>query len=155
MINALPVGVCSTVAPRRLYSTWSLLDESGPIGLALGEICPIGCAAGGARRVSSERMTRECALGTWAIRWAPWMWRLETSLTKDGMAMNPFEDPDAMYLVLVNDEGQHSLWPVFVDVPDGWNAVFGEAGREECLDYIEKSWTDMRPKSLIAAMEKN
>jgi len=32
---------------------------------------------------------------------------------------NPFEDPDAGYLVLVNDENQHSLWPVSVTVPDG------------------------------------
>jgi MbtH protein len=66
---------------------------------------------------------------------------------------NPFEDPDASYLVLINDEGQHSLWPVFADVPDGWQVAFGEAGRQECLDFIEESWTDMRPKSLIKAME--
>jgi MbtH protein len=68
---------------------------------------------------------------------------------------NPFEDPDAHYLVLVNDEGQHSLWPLFVDVPDGWQVTFGEDGRQECLDYIERSWTDMRPKSLIRAMEEH
>ena len=68
---------------------------------------------------------------------------------------NPFEDPDAKYLVLVNDEGQHSLWPVFADVPDGWQVTFGEDGRQECLDFIEKSWTDMRPKSLIKAMEED
>ncbi|MFF7591549.1 MbtH family protein [Kitasatospora purpeofusca] len=66
---------------------------------------------------------------------------------------NPFEDPDASYRVLVNAEGQHSLWPAFADVPEGWDQVFGEAGRQECLDYIEREWTDMRPKSLIAAME--
>jgi MbtH protein len=66
---------------------------------------------------------------------------------------NPFEDPDAEYLVLVNAENQHSLWPVFAAVPDGWETVFGKAGRQDCLDYIEKSWTDMRPKSLIEAME--
>ena len=66
--------------------------------------------------------------------------------------MNPFDDPDANFLVLVNDEGQHSLWPVFADVPGGWQTVFGQAPRQECLDYIEKSWTDMRPKSLIKAM---
>nr|WP_202488310.1 MbtH family protein [Streptomyces sp. SID5473] len=72
--------------------------------------------------------------------------------SKDRVVPNPFEDPDASYLVLVNDEGQHSLWPVFVDVPDGWRTVFGEAPRTECLEYIEKSWTDMRPKSLIEAM---
>ena len=65
---------------------------------------------------------------------------------------NPFEDPDAGYLVLVNDENQHSLWPVSVTVPDGWKTVFGEAGRQECLDYVERSWTDMRPKSLRERM---
>ncbi|WKV76112.1 MbtH family protein [Streptomyces sp. PCS3-D2] len=69
------------------------------------------------------------------------------------MMTNPFDDPDANYLVLVNDEGQYSLWPVFVDVPEGWNKVFGEAGRQECLDHIEQNWTDMRPKSLIDAMQ--
>ena len=67
---------------------------------------------------------------------------------------NPFEDPDAKYFVLINDEGQHSLWPIFADVPDGWQVIFGEDGRQECLDFIEKSWTDMRPKSLIKAMEE-
>jgi MbtH protein len=66
---------------------------------------------------------------------------------------NPFEDADASYFVLVNDEGQHSLWPVFVDVPEGWTVVFGEADRASCLEFVENSWTDMRPKSLIAQME--
>jgi MbtH protein len=65
---------------------------------------------------------------------------------------NPFDDPDAGYVVLVNDEGQHSLWPVTADVPHGWGVTFGEAARQECLDFIEESWRDMRPKSLIEAM---
>lgn len=69
------------------------------------------------------------------------------------MATNPFEDEDARYFVLINDEGQYSLWPVFADVPDGWEITFGEDGRQECLDFIEKNWTDMRPKSLIRLME--
>jgi MbtH protein len=68
---------------------------------------------------------------------------------------NPFEDPEASYLVLVNDEGQHSLWPTFIDVPEGWQVIFGEKGRQECLDFIESNWRDLRPKSLIEAMEKN
>ncbi|WP_431934288.1 MbtH family protein [Nonomuraea jabiensis] len=66
---------------------------------------------------------------------------------------NPFEDPDGRYLVLVNDENQHSLWPVFADVPDGWTVAHQEDSREACLEYIEKNWTDMRPLSLIKAME--
>ena len=69
--------------------------------------------------------------------------------------MNPFEDADASYLVLVNDEGQHSLWPAFAEVPDGWDVVHGEAARQDCLEFIEKSWQDMRPKSLIAETQGN
>lgn len=65
---------------------------------------------------------------------------------------NPFEDENALYLVLRNAEGQFSLWPTFVDVPDGWETVFGEAARAACLDFIERTWTDMRPKSLVDAM---
>ena len=67
---------------------------------------------------------------------------------------NPFEDTDANFFVLVNDEGQHSLWPVFAEVPAGWTVVHGEAARESCVDYVERNWTDMRPKSLIAAMDQ-
>ncbi|WP_217545220.1 MbtH family NRPS accessory protein [Streptomyces sp. GbtcB6] len=65
---------------------------------------------------------------------------------------NPFEDPDAEYLVLRNAEHQYSLWPVFVDLPGGWDVVFGAAPRDDCDAYIEATWTDMRPKSLTDAM---
>jgi len=67
--------------------------------------------------------------------------------------MNPFDDPESRYLVLVNDEGQHSLWPSFVEVPAGWTIVLHEASRQACIEYIDTNWTDMRPKSLIEAME--
>jgi MbtH protein len=67
---------------------------------------------------------------------------------------NPFEDPTADYLVLKNDEGQYSLWPVFSEIPAGWSKAHGPARRPACLEYIETHWTDMRPKSLIAAMEE-
>jgi MbtH protein len=66
---------------------------------------------------------------------------------------NPFENPDGSYFALINDEGQYSLWPTFVDVPDGWRIVHGEDSRQACLDYIEENWTDMRPASLIRDME--
>jgi len=66
---------------------------------------------------------------------------------------NPFDDPDGTFLVLVNAEGQHSLWPSFTDVPGGWTVTFGPAPRQDCLDHVERNWTDMRPKSLIEAME--
>ncbi|WP_031470158.1 MbtH family protein [Sciscionella sediminilitoris] len=69
------------------------------------------------------------------------------------MSTNPFEDPDGRYLVLINDELQYSLWPSFVEVPDGWKVVLEETDRQSALDYIEENWTDMRPKSLADAMD--
>ncbi|MGX1759805.1 MbtH family protein [Streptomyces lydicus] len=69
------------------------------------------------------------------------------------MSTNPFEDNDARYLALINDEGQYSLWPVFADVPAGWRAAREEGSREEILAFISEQWTDMRPLSLVRAME--
>lgn len=66
---------------------------------------------------------------------------------------NPFEDPDGTYLVLINDEGQHSLWPAFIEVPAGWIVTHPADTRSACLDYINQHWTDMRPQSLIDAMD--
>lgn len=67
------------------------------------------------------------------------------------MTTNPFEDENGSYLVLVNDENQHSLWPADIDVPAGWRTTFGPAARAACLEHIETHWTDMRPASLIRA----
>jgi MbtH protein len=68
------------------------------------------------------------------------------------MATNPFDDEDGSFFVLVNDEHQHSLWPAFIEVPAGWTVVHGEDSRAACLDYVERNWTDMRPRSLVEAM---
>lgn len=66
---------------------------------------------------------------------------------------NPFDDEAGKFCVLINEEAQHSLWPSFVDVPSGWQQVFGIANRADCLAYIEEHWSDMRPKSLRADFE--
>ena len=63
---------------------------------------------------------------------------------------NPFDDPDGTFLVLVNGEGQHSLWPEFAEVPAGWTAAFGPASRADCLSRIDREWTDLRPRSLTS-----
>jgi MbtH protein len=68
------------------------------------------------------------------------------------MSTNPFDDKDGRFYVLVNDEEQHSLWPTFSPVPEGWRIVFGEESRDACIAYVEENWTDMRPKSLRDAM---
>jgi MbtH protein len=61
--------------------------------------------------------------------------------------MNPFDDEDGTFVVLVNDEEQHSLWPDQLVVPDGWRVVHPAGPRQACLDYIEEHWTDLRPLS--------
>jgi MbtH protein len=70
------------------------------------------------------------------------------------VATNPFENENGVYHVLVNDEGQHSIWPEFVPVPQGWTIVHKSASRQSCLEFVEQNWTDMRPKSLIKAMDE-
>lgn len=72
--------------------------------------------------------------------------------TKRGVPVsNPFEDADARYHVLVNDEAQYSLWPVTIACPDGWTVVHDDDSRSACITYIEEHWTDMRPASLVRA----
>ena len=66
---------------------------------------------------------------------------------------NPFDDPDGTFLVLVNDEGQHSLWPAFAPVPAGWTVAHERDTRQACLDHVDAHWTDMRPRSLVASMD--
>lgn len=71
--------------------------------------------------------------------------------------MNPFDDPDGTFLVLVNHEEQHSLWPSFKEVPGGWKVVCGPDNRDACMKYIEENWTDITPLSVrkaIAAKRK-
>ncbi len=58
-----------------------------------------------------------------------------------------------LYHVVVNEEGQYSIWRSHLPIPEGWRAV-GEPGTEqECLDQVAVLWTDMRPLSLIKAAQ--
>jgi MbtH protein len=67
---------------------------------------------------------------------------------------NPFDDENGIHHVLINAEGQHSLWPSFIDVPEGWTIIHKSDNRAACLELIDKNWTDMRPNSLIKRMKK-
>ncbi|CAL9668976.1 MbtH family protein [Streptomyces sp. enrichment culture] len=69
------------------------------------------------------------------------------------MSTNPFDDADGRFLVLVNHEGQHSLWPSFAEVPGGWTVAFEENTRAACLEYVETNWTDLRPRSLAESAD--
>jgi len=70
--------------------------------------------------------------------------------------MNRDEQEDTtIYKVVVNHEEQYSIWPDGREVPLGWRDVGKSGTKEECLAYIKKVWTDMRPLSLRKKMEED
>ena len=56
-----------------------------------------------------------------------------------------------LFQAVVNTEEQHSVWPLGRELTAGWRATGFVGTREECLDHIERIWTDMRPLSLRTA----
>ena len=62
------------------------------------------------------------------------------------------QDTETRYTVVVNDEGQYSIWAADRELPSGWQAAGTDGTREECLAEIGRVWTDMRPTSLRRAM---
>jgi MbtH protein len=56
------------------------------------------------------------------------------------------------YFVVINDEEQYSIWLASRDIPPGWRNIGDARSKAECLEEIEKVWTDMRPRSLREAM---
>lgn len=58
-----------------------------------------------------------------------------------------------LFNVVVNDEGQYSIWWDGRELPAGWRAEGTRGSKEECLAHIDEVWTDMRPLSLRRRME--
>lgn len=64
-----------------------------------------------------------------------------------GGALTDLQDA-SVYEVVINHEEQYSIWPQEQQVPLGWSKVGIQGTKDECLDYIERVWTDMRPLSV-------
>lgn len=58
-----------------------------------------------------------------------------------------------MYKVVINHEQQYSIWPAERENPPGWVDAPKVGTKQECLDYIQQVWTDMRPLSLRQSMD--
>ncbi|MEU8887882.1 MbtH family NRPS accessory protein [Streptomyces sp. NPDC048442] len=60
------------------------------------------------------------------------------------MTTSPFDAPEAetanepTHLLLRNGRGAHSLWPVFRQVPDGWETVHGPAPYGQCVAHLQE-----------------
>lgn len=64
------------------------------------------------------------------------------------------DDDNQEYICLINDEEQYSLWFAWKKIPEGWRQVGPKGSKKVCGEYIQKVWTDMRPKSLRMEMER-
>ena len=62
-------------------------------------------------------------------------------------------EDNRQYKVVVNHEEQYSIWAIDRDNPPGWRDAGCSGTKAECLDYIGKVWTDMRPLSLRKSMD--
>jgi MbtH protein len=60
----------------------------------------------------------------------------------------PGAQDSLQYAVVINDEEQYSIWPEGRDLPAGWRLDGFTGTEDECLAYIDETWTDMRPASL-------
>jgi MbtH protein len=63
------------------------------------------------------------------------------------------QEDTRIYVVVMNHEEQYSIWLKGKQIPGGWKTVEKEGLKTECLEYIDKTWTDMRPLSLRLKME--
>ncbi len=61
--------------------------------------------------------------------------------------LNPFDNPELKFFVLINAEEQYSLWPAIRPIPNGWHVRLGPESKSACEAYIETNWTDIRPLS--------
>jgi MbtH protein len=66
----------------------------------------------------------------------------------EGFSVSTIDDENQVFLVVANAEGQHSIWPDFKPVPEGWREVGFRGLKKACLEHIAEVWTDMRPLSL-------
>jgi len=56
-----------------------------------------------------------------------------------------------VYLAVVNDEEQYSIWLEGTALPNGWRAAGKSGTKSECLAWIKEVWIDMTPASLRAS----
>jgi MbtH protein len=64
------------------------------------------------------------------------------------------DEDSTLYVVVMNDEEQFSIWPKHKTFPLGWTASGKEGQKQECLAHIDEVWTDMRPLSLRIKMQE-
>ena len=66
------------------------------------------------------------------------------------------ESPDeSTYIVAVNDQGQHAVWPAELVLPAGWRQRSAVMPRRACLAAIAAAWPDITPVSVRRAGQRS
>ncbi len=52
---------------------------------------------------------------------------------------------NSAWLAVRNEEGRHSIWPVDLSLPHGWNEAGYRGDKSGCLEWISENWVDSRP----------
>jgi MbtH protein len=66
--------------------------------------------------------------------------------------LNNVNADERHYFVVVNDEQQYSIWPIYKELPTGWYREGTTGTMDGCLARISAIWNDMRPQSLRLRM---
>ena len=62
------------------------------------------------------------------------------------------ESPDeSTYVVTVNDQGQHAVWPAELALPAGWRQQSAVMPKPACLAAVAAAWKDIAPVSVREA----
>jgi MbtH protein len=59
----------------------------------------------------------------------------------------PTTDTETPWIVLVNSQGEHSLWPACSAIPAGWREVGPEGTLQACSAWIDRHWAAMQPRA--------
>lgn len=65
-------------------------------------------------------------------------------MTQDTIT-HPFDTPGD-FVVLENTAQQRCVWPVFADVPGGWQVAHGPVERKDALTWIEAHDPGLMPR---------
>ncbi len=64
------------------------------------------------------------------------------------------ESPDeSTYVVAVNDQGQHAVWPAELALPAGWRQQSAVMPKRACLAAVAAAWKDIAPVSVREAKQ--
>ncbi|HEY6542003.1 MAG TPA: MbtH family protein [Ktedonobacteraceae bacterium] len=75
-------------------------------------------------------------------------------VSENGVYMDSDDKEDqTTYKVVVNHEEQYSIWPAERKNASGWREAGKSGSKEECLTYIQQTWTDMRLLSIRRQIE--